>query len=510
MPEATVISHGGVTLSSSSTDIGQLLSSIERQLNDNASYNYTAGQTTVPPPTVDGETLIFTVSPDVTISIDANFGIVITDVAASLTGGGQYTSLFSSAAGLTYTGSAGEVVALGGNSFVDDLLAYAKIAFAGTGNSAVLEGPYSTLTLDNGSTGSFSVTGTGAIIIDGKLNLGNASVAAAVSAADATLAGGMSTFTLTNGNSITLADTVAGDSAYVILTGGANTINAQAGTSTISALTGGDVYFGSNNAATLFVGATSSITAAVSTIFGGGGNSTVFGEAGVAYTEGSGSNLYVGGIASVLAADGVAPASLAISTITATTGNDTIFGGTAVSTIVNVGNGSELFVGGGASDTLTGGSISPTVFGASNEDVKLIGTATGGVLVALGAADTIDASLGGQHNDFFVSNAAGVGNTTLIGSLAAPGASVGSGDIFVVSSVAEAAATAHTITIADFQTNDAFFLSGYSAADNATFAAAVAATAPTSALSVTLSDNTTISFVGNHPTNTFDGGKTAT
>lgn len=500
MPEATVISHGGVTLSSSSTDIGQLLSSIERQLNDNASYNYTAGQTTVPPPTVDGETLIFTVSPDVTISIDANFGIVITDVAASLTGGGQYTSLFSSAAGLTYTGSAGEVVALGGNSFVDDLLAYAKIAFSGTGNTGVVEGNYSTLTLDNGSSGSYSVSGTGAVIIDGKLDLGAAS----------TVVGAMSNFALSSGNSITLADTVAGDSAYVILTGGANTINAQAGTSTISALTGGDVYFGSNNAATLFVGATSSITAAVSTIFGGGGNSTVFGEAGVAYTEGSGSNLYVGGIASVLAADGVAPASLAISTITATTGNDTIFGGTAVSTIVNVGNGSELFVGGGASDTLTGGSISPTVFGASNEDVKLIGTATGGVLVALGAADTIDASLGGQHNDFFVSNAAGVGNTTLIGSLAAPGASVGSGDIFVVSSVAGAAATAHTITIADFQTNDAFFLSGYSAADNATFAAAVAATAPTSALSVTLSDNTTISFVGNHPTNTFDGGKTAT
>ena len=235
-PSVTSISYGGVTLTSSSADIGNLLSDIERQLANNASYNYDPETTTVPVPTVVGETLVFTISPTITVNIDSNFGIVITDVSASLSGGGQYTSIFSGADGsLTYTGSAGEVVALGGNSFIDDLLAYAKIAFAGTGNSAVLEGPYSTLTLDNGSTGSFSVTGTGAIIIDGKLNLGNASVAAAVSAADATLAGGMSTFTLTNGNSITLADTVAGDSAYVILNGGANTISAQAGTSTISA-----------------------------------------------------------------------------------------------------------------------------------------------------------------------------------------------------------------------------------------------------------------------------------
>ena len=506
MAEATIISHGGVTLSSSSVDIGALLSNIQRQLTNNASYNFTTGQTTVPPPTVNGETLIFTVSPTVTISIDSNFGIVITNVAANLTGGGQYTSIFSSAAGLTYTGSAGEVVALGGHSIVHDLLAYAKIAFSGAGNTGVAAGNYSTMTLDNGSSGSFSVTGTGAIIIDGRLDLGAAAVPAA--AANATVASAMSTFTLTNGNSITLADTVAGDSAYVILNGGANTVSAQAGTSTISALTGGDVYFGSNNAATLFVGATS-IAAAVSTIFGGGGNSTVFGEAGVLYTEGSGNNTYVGGIASALATGGVASGSMATSTITATTGHDTVFGGT-VSTMLNLGRGAELFVGGGASDTLMGGSIAPVVFGNSNEDVKLIGTATGGVLVALGAADTIDASLGGQHNDFFISNAVGTGNTTLIGSLAAPGASVGSGDIFVVSSVAGAAAVAHTITIENFQTNDAFFLSGYSAADGATFAAAVSATTPAGSLSVTLSDHTKITFVGNHPTNTFNGGTVAT
>ncbi len=507
MAEATIISHGGVTLSSSSVDIGALLSSIQRQLTNNASYNY-AGQTTVPPPSVHGETLIFTVSPTVTISIDADFGIVITNVAATLTGGGQYTSIFSSSAGLSYTGSAGEVVALGGNSIVHDLLAYAKIAFAGAGNTGVAAGDYSTITLDNGSSGSFSVTGTGAIIIDGRLDLGTANGAAAAAAANATVAGAMSTFTLTNGNSITLADTVAGDSAYVILNGGANTVSAQAGTSTISALTGGDVYFGSNNAATLFVGATSSVTAAVSTIFGGGGNSTVFGEAGVLYTEGSGNNTYIGGIASALATGGVASASMATSTITATTGHDTVFGGT-VSTMLNLGRGSELFVGGGASDTLMGGSIAPVVFGSSNEDVRLIGTATGGVLVAMGAADTIDASFAGQHNDFFVSNA-GVGNTTLIGSLAAPGASAGAGDIFVVSSVAGAAVVAHTITIENFQTNDAFFLSGYSAADGAKFAAAVSATTPAGSLSVTLSDNTTIHFVGNHPTNTFNGGTIAT
>jgi len=496
MSGTTIVSSGSVTVQSSSANTGIYLSQIQLQLSNTESYTY-ENNTSVPAPAIIGENLVFTLTPSSTVNIDPNYGIVLTDSAnTNLTGGSHYTDIISGAGGLTYTGSAGEVVALGSNSIIHTLLAYAKLAFGGTGNSAVVAGNYSTLSLDNGSSGVFTVTGTGAIIVDGS-----------VAPADASVAGAMSTFSLTSGSSITLADAVAGDSAYVILNGGANTVSAQAGTSTISALTGGDVYFGSNNAATLFVGATS-IAAAVSTIFGGGGNSTVFGEAGVLYTEGSGNNTYVGGIASVLAAGGVASGSMATSTITATTGHDTIFGGT-VSTMLNLGQGSELFVGGGASDTLMGGSIAPVVFGNSNEDVKLIGTATGGVLVALGATDTIDASLGGQHNDFFISNAAGIGNTTLIGSLAAPGASVGSGDIFVVSSVAGAAAVAHTITIENFQTNDAFFLSGYSAADDATFAAAATAT-PTGSMSVTLSDNTTIRFIGNHPTQSFDGGATNT
>ncbi len=498
MSGTTIVSSGSVTVQSSSANTGAYLSQIQLQLSNTESYTY-KDNTSVPAPAIVGENLVFTLTPSSTVNIDPNYGIVLTDSAnTSLTGGSHYTDIISGAGGLTYTGSAGEVVALGNNSIIHTLLAYAKLAFGGTGNSAVVAGNYSTLSLDNGSSGVFTVTGTGAIIVDGSVAPANASVA-----------GTMSTFSLTSGSSITLADAVAGDSAYVILNDGANTVSAQAGTSTISALTGGDVYFGSNNAATLFVGATSSVTAAVSTIFGGGGNSTVFGEAGVLYTEGSGKNTYVGGVASVLAAGGVASGSMATSTITATTGHDTVFGGT-VSTMLNLGRGAELFVGGGASDTLMGGSTAPTVFGNSNEDVKLIGTATGGVLVALGATDTIDASLGGQHNDFFISNAVGTGNTTLIGSLAAPGASVGSGDIFVVSSVAGAAAVAHTITIENFQTNDAFFLSGYSAADGATFAAAVSATTPAGSLSVTLSDHTKITFVGNHPTNTFNGGTVAT
>ena len=96
----------------------------------------------------------------------------------------------------------------------------------------------------------------------------------------------------------------------------------------------------------------------------------------------------------------------------------------------------------------------------------------------------------------------------MIGSLAPP--SGAAADQFVVASVAGGVNTVHTITIANYQSGDAFFLTGYSAADDATFEAAVAAHQKQGGgLSFTLSDNTTVVFTNNHPTATFDGGKTS-
>ena len=143
----------------------------------------------------------------------------------------------------------------------------------------------------------------------------------------------------------------------------------------------------------------------------------------------------------------------------------------------------------------------------ANYGVVLIdsaGTLTGG------AADTIDASQASQHSAFFVSNAVGNGKTTLVGSPAAPATVTGAGDLFIVSSVAGAAAVAHTITIENFHTHDAVFLSGYGATDAAAFSTAIAASTPAGSLSVTLSDSTMIDFIGRHPTTTFNGGTVAT
>ncbi len=82
--------------------------------------------------------------------------------------------------------------------------------------------------------------------------------------------------------------------------------------------------------------------------------------------------------------------------------------------------------------------------------------------------------------------------------------------MFVVGSVTGGGGTVHTITIDNFQAGDSFFLSGYSAADGATFQDAVLANSTQGGgLQFTLSDNTTVKFINTHPTGTFDGGKEA-
>jgi len=100
-----------------------------------------------------------------------------------------------------------------------------------------------------------------------------------------------------------------------------------------------------------------------------------------------------------------------------------------------------------------------------------------------------------------------VGNSTLIGSVATPVGSIS--DRFAVESVTGAANLPHRITIENFQQRDAFFLEGYSAADSQTFAQAVNTSNPSSSLSFTLSDNTTVLFAGQHPTGVFDNGTIA-
>ncbi len=402
----------------------------------------------------------------------------------TLTGGDANTAVASQGL-LDYSGNAGLIDAFGDNSRLNVTGDNASVGVGGSNMTVTLGGVGQSLYVDAGTSGVFTQNGSGAAI-----QIGSGSVTGA-SAADSVTA----QFQLNGGNAVTLGSSSV--SSVLVLHDTANTISAMAGRSYVFAQTGGADYYG-NDAAVFFVGATT--VAAVSTVFGGSGNDTVYGGSGVNYTAGSGNNVFNSG----LAANNTVRA--LHSTITATTGHDTLFGSTAGDQI-NLNGGTELFVGGGGADTMLGGSITPTVFGAAGEDLKLIGT-HGAFAVAFGDSSTIDGSLANQGGTFFSANYRGIGNTTLVGSLVAP--SPYEADKFIVGSVVGGANTVHTVTIDNFQSGDSFFLSGYGAADAATFQAAVAAAnASGSKLSFTLSDNTTVTFTNHHPTATFDGGTTA-
>ena len=164
MSDPVVVSSGTVTIQSDSFNSMSNLYAPAHQLTEFGSYTYVPG-TVVPPPAGIGETLVFPSSPTDAVDVDPNYGVVLIDSAGTLTGGGSYTTIISGASEFNYTGSAGQVIALGGASDIDALNDYASIVFGGIGNTAVLAGAQSTLTLDNGSTGNFTVTGAASAIV---------------------------------------------------------------------------------------------------------------------------------------------------------------------------------------------------------------------------------------------------------------------------------------------------------------------------------------------------------
>ena len=85
------------------------------------------------------------------------------------------------------------------------------------------------------------------------------------------------------------------------------------------------------------------------------------------------------------------------------------------------------------------------------------------------------------------------GNTTLVGS------SAGS-DTFSIFVEPGTAPPAHTITIENWQASDTLLLNSATAADLTTANTALAGAAAGAGASFILSDQTTIAFVGNHPT----------
>jgi Ca2+-binding RTX toxin-like protein len=297
------------------------------------------------------------------------------------------------------------------------------------------------------------------------------------------------TLSVTGGSNavfVTVPDTI-------VQTGGVSTVESSAGHMTMTASAGAQIIFDAVGGdligeapSSVFVGgpggAASTITAST------GGSDTIFAGGALLYNGMGGTNsLLVGG-------------SGAATVVSAA--NEVVFGGTGGG-VYAPGSGSFFLFGGGGSDTISGGTASPTVWGNSNEKLIATGTAQHGVFVAFGEQDSINASAAGGGNSFVVVDqtlavpgGTFAGNTTLVGSSAGL-------DTFAIFGEPGTAPPAHTITIQNWQASDTLFLGNYSATDIAAANTALGGAAVGAGASFTLSDQTTIAFVGSHPASAF-------
>ncbi len=290
--------------------------------------------------------------------------------------------------------------------------------------------------------------------------------------------------TLTSGSNLVFTTTpVTIDRA-----GGSDIIIASAGGITVNASGGGDVIFDSGGGSKIAEAPSSeyvlAANAATSTITGAaGGSDTISALSGVNVNDQAETSLlFVGGAGVVTVAAAA---------------NATLYAGTGGG-VYTPGSTGFLLFGGGGDDTIVGGVASPTVWGNTNERLVAEGTAPKGTFIAYGNNDTLNASTAGGDNSFIVVNEAltvpsgtFAGNTTLVGSSAG-------GDTFAIFREGSAP-PAHTITIKNWQASDKFFLGNYSAGDLVVANAALALAGIGLGATFTLTDHTTITFVGNHP-----------
>ena len=230
---------------------------------------------------------------------------------------------------------------------------------------------------------------------------------------------------------------------------------------------------------------------AASTVTGGAGNTTVFATTGDQFDEGAAqANVFVGGTAT--------------STINANAGGGSFFGG-AHGDLYNAGtSAAQTFVGLGGADTINtaAGSVAPLVYAENAEHMVLTGPAAT-TLVAFTHDGSVDLSGTGGSNVVFAGYGAS-GNQTLIGSTSSfDAAGNPTHDTFVVGGNPNSDAA--TISIDNWHGGDVLYLSGLDATPMNSAISNNVARGGGGNLTFTLSDSTTVTFVGDHPTN-FAGG----
>jgi hypothetical protein len=429
-----------------------------------------------------------------TLSIPSGYAYVVYEGSGSLTGGDATTSIVGS--GITYTGKAGAVIGTGGTENVTDSTAGATFAFySGTFNLNT-SGSNDTIAVDSGASGNATITGSNVM-----LELGTPAPDSTVSATAA------------------VAAAVSTPSVITTIITGTNETTSISGASNLIFLTGTDAVTQSGGSSTIVTGATGIVTM------------TALGGSQVIYGNAAGADVINAGLATEFVGAPGAPSS----TFTSSAGGaDTIFAGSAINydgaaaassfflggngaATVIAGTSSTLFGGtgggsytagttmtfwnftGGATDSLLGGASSTiTAYGSSNENVIVsqLGAASGGVYVAFGQTDTINAMNAHGGNTFYILDQTLTGGANVAGDTTLVGSNAGH-DLFAM--FAETSTVAHTITIENWQATDTLYMNGFSQADSATASAALSAAAGADA-TFTLSDNTTVKFVGTSPT----------
>ena len=353
-------------------------------------------------------------------------------------------------------------------------------------------------------------------------------------------------YTLATGNQYTVVDvgnstTVDGSAMGMdhVLATGAITYNANGNDNQVTFIDGANVYNGGTATGDTITGGSGSDTintgTGFSTVFSGSGSSLI------TLNDTTGSSTSAGGLAYLGDGHSTVDAFGLNDVVVAATNGQTIFGGTDTAStlsiviadnatssgpagdVITAGAGTtNIFdsVGGNSttgsgivSDSIVGGSGSSILFGAAGDSLTFAGDTSGSVATFIAGTgnETLNAADAGGRVDFFGSNdssssASFVGSTTgfnyfQTGGSTAAGTPGSSGSESLVGglgtnifAIGDGGANSH-ITVSDFASgNDSVSFLGETAAQ--VTADLNAATVSSAGLTVTLSDNSTVTFVG--------------
>ncbi|WP_428489814.1 beta strand repeat-containing protein [Rhodopila sp.] len=328
-----------------------------------------------------------------------------------------------------------------------------------------------------------SASGTGTIATDIGANVIFATGVNSISSIgqDTVVAGlGLTTVNSAGSMSLVMGNAGAGDLLTVSLSGAQSTVSTWDSDATVTVAGGQDMVVGAQALSNLIV------TGSSDTLVGGSGAETINALSNPLLFGGTGPVSFVGGA-----------------------GASTIMGASGGIEQVTVGAGGVMLsAGAGNSSTVTSGAGATTIFGGANSIVNFVGNQNGAVLVGASGNETLNAAgstttnlfsggvggnvsmQGGSGNDGFL---AGSGSDTMAG-----GAGSNSFAFF-----SAATSGAHDY-ITDFSPSDSLFLLGYAPGQSASSLLS-AATEDSTGVTLTLSDETKITFTNLNSASSLNG-----